>query len=65
MLKGRPRGGPPPERNISLAYISAPKLGRRPIGNEEATIDEVIDLCTIFDFLASVSVRFHSFTSIR
>ena len=41
VLKGRPRGGPPPERNISLAFISAPKLGRRPIGNEEATVDEV------------------------
>jgi len=40
VLKGRPRGGPPPERSVSLAYISAPKLGRRPIGNEEATTDE-------------------------
>ncbi len=42
VLKGRSRGVPPPERTIILSHITAPKLGRRPIGNEEATIDEVI-----------------------
>ena len=41
VLKGRPRGGPPPERTVILSHIAAPKLGRRPIGAEDATIDEV------------------------
>ena len=41
VLKGRPRGGPPPERTVILSHIQAPKLGRRPMGQDEATLDEV------------------------
>ena len=58
MLKGRPRGGPPPERNVSLAYISAPKLGRRPIGNEEATIDEVRIGQISFCYMQQIKLNF-------
>ena len=29
VVRGQPKGGPPPERTIALSYIVAPKLGRR------------------------------------
>ncbi|RWS27604.1 staphylococcal nuclease domain-containing protein 1-like protein [Leptotrombidium deliense] len=29
IIRGTPRGGPPPEASVSLAYISAPKIGRK------------------------------------
>lgn len=29
VIRGQPKGGPPPERTLSLSYITAPKLGRR------------------------------------
>jgi staphylococcal nuclease domain-containing protein 1 len=32
VIRGQPRGGPPPERTLALSYIMAPKLGRR--GND-------------------------------
>uniref|UniRef100_A0A1X7UNN1 Staphylococcal nuclease domain-containing protein 1 n=2 Tax=Amphimedon queenslandica TaxID=400682 RepID=A0A1X7UNN1_AMPQE len=28
VIRGQPRGGPPPERTLALSYITAPKLGR-------------------------------------
>eukprot|EP00116_Pleurobrachia_bachei_P002020 sb/3462282/ len=40
VIRGKPRGGPPQEQTIILSHITAPKLGRRPIGNDDATIDE-------------------------
>ncbi len=30
VVRGVPKGGPPPERTIALSHITAPKLGRRP-----------------------------------
>jgi len=29
VLRGRATNGPPPERQLSLAYVSAPRLGRK------------------------------------
>lgn len=42
VIRGQPRGGPPPERTLSLSYITAPKLGRRgsDTGND-MKVDEV------------------------
>uniref|UniRef100_A0A5S6QCB8 Staphylococcal nuclease domain-containing protein n=1 Tax=Trichuris muris TaxID=70415 RepID=A0A5S6QCB8_TRIMR len=30
VIRGQPRGGPPPERQFSLSYVVVPRLGRRP-----------------------------------
>lgn len=40
IIRGQPKGGPPPEKTISLSNIVAPKLGRRAISNAEETKDE-------------------------
>ena len=32
IVRGPPRGGPPPERTIGLSNITAPRLARRPGG---------------------------------
>ena len=37
MIRGQPRGGPPPERTLALSNITAPKLARR----ADAPKDEV------------------------
>ena len=43
VIRGQPRaGGPPPERTLSLAGISAPRLARRPNAKDPSeTKDEV------------------------
>lgn len=40
VIRGRPVGGPPPEKVLSLAGVSAPRLARRPRAGEEADQDE-------------------------
>lgn len=40
VIRGQPRGGPPPEKTISLSNIVAPKLARRGKGPGEETKDE-------------------------
>ncbi|RUS90599.1 hypothetical protein EGW08_001596 [Elysia chlorotica] len=35
VLRGQPKGGPPPERTVCLSNITAPKLARRPNPNVE------------------------------
>lgn len=30
IVRGPPRGGPPPERTIGLSNVTAPRLARRP-----------------------------------
>nr|CAD7596915.1 unnamed protein product [Timema genevievae] len=40
IIRGVPKGGPPPEKQINLSNITAPKLARRAIGNSEETKDE-------------------------
>ena len=40
ILRGQPKGGPPPEKTIGLSNIVAPRLGRRATGNSEETKDE-------------------------
>lgn len=44
IIRGQPRGGPPPERQLCLSNITAPKLARKANPNVEgsqATRDEV------------------------
>ncbi|KAG1653353.1 Nuclease domain-containing protein 1 [Nymphon striatum] len=40
IIRGIPKGGPPPEKQICLSNISAPKLARRPNANVEESKDE-------------------------
>ncbi|KAK7868266.1 hypothetical protein R5R35_000663 [Gryllus longicercus] len=41
IIRGQPKGGPPPEKQINLSYITAPKLARRPgPGGGEISKDE-------------------------
>ncbi|PNF41236.1 hypothetical protein B7P43_G01504 [Cryptotermes secundus] len=40
IIRGQPKGGPPPEKTLSLSNIIAPKLGRRAVNNAEGTKDE-------------------------
>jgi len=37
IVRGPPKGGPPPERTIGLSNISAPKLARRPMGPSDGS----------------------------
>lgn len=38
-IRGQPKSGPPPEKQITLSFVSAPKLAKRPANGEE-TKDE-------------------------
>ena len=41
VIRGRPTNGPPPERILALAGITAPRLGRRPqTGDAKEELDE-------------------------
>ena len=42
MLRGYPKGGPPPEKQVNLAYIQAPKIGKR-ITNAEGQFTTTSD----------------------
>lgn len=44
MIRGQPRGGPPPERTLCFSNVTAPRLARRANPNVEGsaeTKDEV------------------------
>eukprot|EP01137_Pigoraptor_chileana_P032464 Opistho-2@21860 len=43
VLRGKPTNGPPPERTLSFAHISAPRLARRPNDGETATGESAKD----------------------
>ncbi len=40
IIRGQPRNGPPPERTLALENIEAPRMARRPTGNNPGTADE-------------------------
>jgi len=44
IVRGPPRGGPPPERTIGLSNVTAPRLARRPVISDESkeSKDEVL-----------------------
>ncbi|BFZ25084.1 hypothetical protein BsWGS_28123 [Bradybaena similaris] len=39
VLRGQPKGGPPPERTVCLSNITAPKLARRANPNVESSVE--------------------------
>ena len=39
VIRGVPKGGPPPERTISLSNITAPRLARRPNPSAEGSVE--------------------------
>lgn len=39
VIRGQPRGGPPPERQLCLSNVNAPKLARRSNPNVEASVE--------------------------
>ena len=39
VIRGQPRGGPPPERTLALSNITAPKMARRANPNVEGSTD--------------------------
>lgn len=39
IVRGQPKGGPPPEHQINLAFVIAPKVGRK-IGDGPVVPDE-------------------------
>lgn len=48
VIRGQPRGGPPPERQLCLSNVNAPKLARRSNPNVEGSVetrDEVSFVC--------------------
>ncbi|XP_065668229.1 staphylococcal nuclease domain-containing protein 1 [Hydra vulgaris] len=40
IIRGQPKGGPPPERQLALSNVVAPRLSKRPGGNVETAADE-------------------------
>lgn len=40
IIRGYPKGGPPPEKQITFSNILAPKLARRPVNANDETRDE-------------------------
>lgn len=40
VIRGQPKGGPPPEKILALSNIVAPRLARRAIGEQPETFDE-------------------------
>ncbi len=50
VVRGQPKGGPPPEQQIALSNVVAPKVGRRANPNVEASLetrDEVDCSCFV------------------
>lgn len=40
LIRGQPKGGPPPERQLALSNIIAPRIARRAVGDAPETYDE-------------------------
>ena len=44
IVRGQPRGGPPPTRTVALSNITAPRLARRANPNVEGSVDNPDDV---------------------
>lgn len=53
VIRGQPRGGPPPERQLCLSNVNAPKLARRPNPNVEASVETRDEVCVFLTLLHS------------
>ena len=48
IVRGPPRGGPPPERTIGLSNVTAPRLARRPgIADESKESKDEVESCDV------------------
>lgn len=49
VIRGQPKGGPPPEKTICFSNITAPRMARRPNPAQDnvETKDEVRHMCII------------------
>lgn len=47
VIRGQPKGGPPPEKTICFSNITAPRMARRPNPAQDnvETKDEVMHMC--------------------
>lgn len=63
MIRGQPRGGPPPERQLCLSNVNAPKLARRSNPNVEGSVETRDEVCYITTLFSDV-VRFCGFLHI-
>lgn len=43
VVRGKPKGGPPPERTICLSNVTAPRLARRPVPGVESNPSDTVD----------------------
>ena len=48
MIRGQPRGGPPPERTLALSNIIAPKMARRANPNVEGSTDSKDEVKSVY-----------------
>lgn len=48
IIRGQPRGGPPPTRTLTMSKISAPRLARRANPNVEGSLDTVDEVSWIY-----------------
>ena len=51
VVRGQPKGGPPPEQQIALSNIVAPKVGRRANPNIEGSLETRDEVCGYKMFL--------------
>ena len=51
VIRGQPRGGPPPERQLCLSNVNAPKLARRSNPNVEASVETRDEVCLFVTLL--------------
>ena len=50
IVRGPPRGGPPPERTFGLSNVTAPRLARRPgIADESKESKDEVQSCSSSD----------------
>jgi len=64
VIRGQPRGGPPPERTLCFSNITAPRLARRANPNVEGSV-ETKDEVHIAHFLLRFVVRSSTLKSIH
>ena len=50
VIRGQPRGGPPPERTLALSNIIAPKMARRANPNVEGSTDSKDEVKSVYVF---------------
>lgn len=58
IIRGQPKGGPPPERQLCLSNITAPRVARRATPNAPETKDEVFAVFSLSYFFNYYGVNF-------